>query len=94
MPAAGHDDCHPQEVLSLALLGRLREIQLHGEAMRQRASWDGERSLGICTVLGRARLLEEREAWTGSACPSQTSFQSGGALSFSPGMVTPGVQAL
>lgn len=40
MPAAGHDDCHPQEVFGLALLGGLREIQLHGETMRQGASWD------------------------------------------------------
>lgn len=40
VPAAGHDGCHPQEVLGLALLGGLREIQLHGEAVRQGASWE------------------------------------------------------
>lgn len=53
-----------------------------------------EQSLGICAMLGKAQLLKEGEAWTGSACPSQTTFQGGGAVSFPPGVVIPCVQAL
>lgn len=58
MPAAGHDGCHPQEVLSLTLLGGLCEIQLHGEALGQGASWDWGAEPGDLSVLcwGKKRL--------------------------------------
>lgn len=87
MPAAGHDDCHPQEVLGLTVLGGLCEIQLHGEAVRQGASWEWGVKPGDLCCAGESPAAGSggRLDWF---CLSKLPFRVVG-LSFLPGLVAP-----